>query len=92
MIREETKRKKKDEQHIVPRTYLKYWKIAPDKNFVYGIDFSNEYRKGVQTFGLNDKVFKQRKYYNHDSFENPYIIEDVLGEEIEIEFEGEFAK
>lgn len=83
MIAAETKKNKKDGQHVVPRTYLKYWKIAEDKNFVYGIDFSNEYKKGVQTFGLNDKVFKQRKYYNHPSFENPYIIEDVLGEEIE---------
>lgn len=78
-----TKRTKKDGQHIVPRTYLKYWRIADDKSFVYGIDFSNKYRTGVQTFGLNDKVFKERKYYNHQSFENPYIIEDVLGEEIE---------
>lgn len=78
-----TKRSKKDEQHIVPRTYLKYWKIANNRSFVYGIDFSNKYKTGVQTFGLNDKVFKERKYYNHQSFENPYIIEDVLGEEIE---------
>jgi len=78
-----TKQSKKDGQHIVPRTYLKYWRIADDKNFVYGIDFSNKYKTGVQTFGLNDKVFKERKYYNHHSFENPYIIENVLGEDIE---------
>jgi hypothetical protein len=74
---------KKNEQHVVPRTYLKHWRIAEDKNFVYGIDFSNKYKKSVQTFGLNDKVFKERKYYNDPSFENPYIIEDVFGEEIE---------
>lgn len=78
-----TKRSKKDGQHIVPRTYLKYWRLADNQNFVYGIDFSNKYKTGVQTFGLNDKVFKERKYYNHHSFENPYIIEDVLGEDIE---------
>lgn len=83
MNTEKIKQSNKDGQHIVPRTYLKYWKIADDKNFVYGIDFSNQYKKGVQTFGLNDKVFKQHKYYNHPSFEKPYIIEDVLGEEIE---------
>lgn len=74
---------KKNDQHIVPRTYLKYWKIAEDKSFVYGIDFSNKYKKGIQKFGLNDNVFKERKYYNHRSFENPYIIEDVFGKEIE---------
>lgn len=73
---------KKDEQHIVPKTYLKYWKIT-EGNFVYGIDFSNKYKKEVQTFGLNDRVFKEKKYYNHHSFENSYIIEDVLGQDIE---------
>lgn len=83
MRKKETEGSKKDGQHIVPRTYLKFWKIAEGKSFVYGIDFSNKYKKGVQTFGLNDKVFKERKYYNHNSFENQYIIEDVLGEDIE---------
>lgn len=76
-------RNKKDDQHVVPRTYLKHWRIAVDKNFVFGIDFSNKYKKGVQTFGLNDKVFKEKKFYNHQSFENSYFIEDVLGMEIE---------
>ncbi len=83
MATRDNKRSKKDEQHIVPRTYLKYWKIAEDKNFVYGIDFSNQYNKRVQIFGLNDKVFKARRYYNHQSFENPYVIEEVFGENIE---------
>lgn len=83
MTTSNSKRSKKDGQHVVPRTYLKYWKIAEDKNFVYGIDFSNQFSKGIQTFGLNHKVFKEKKYYNHQSFENAYIIEDFLGEEIE---------
>lgn len=74
---------RKDKQHVVPRTYLKQWRIAHDKSFVYGVDFSNKYKKGVQTFGLNDKVFKRRRYYNDTSFQNPYLIEDVLGEDIE---------
>lgn len=77
------KKRKKDGQHIVPKTYLKHWKIDPDRNFVYGIDFSNKYRLGVQTFGLNDKVFKEHKYYNDNSFENPYILEDIFGNDIE---------
>jgi hypothetical protein len=82
------KRKKgKDEQHLVPRTYLKHWRIAEDENFVYGIDFANKYNKNVQKFGLNDKVFKQKRYYNDNSFQNPYIIEDVLGQDIEPSYE-----
>jgi hypothetical protein len=80
---QEIKKNKKDEQHIVPRTYLKHWKISDAQNFVYGIDLSNKYNKGVQIFGLNHKVFKERKYYNDNSLQNPYTIEDVLGEEIE---------
>lgn len=76
-------RSRKDNQHIVPRTYIKYWKIAKEKNFVYGIDFSDKYKKRVQEFGLNHKVFKERKYYCNPSFSNPYIIEDLLGNEIE---------
>lgn len=83
----EKKKKGKDEQHLIPRTYLKHWRIADDENFVYGIDFANKYKKNVQTFGLNDKVFKQRKYYNDNSFQNPYIIEDVLGQDIEPNYE-----
>lgn len=78
---------KKKEQHIVPRTYLKHWRITDNQNFVYGVDFSNKYKKGVQTFGLNDKVFKENKYYNDNSFENPYIIEDILGKDIEPDYE-----
>lgn len=81
------KKKGKNEQHLVPRTYLKHWRISEDENFVCGIDFSNKYNKDVQTFGLNDKVFKQKRYYNNNSFQNPYIIEDVLGQDIEPNYE-----
>jgi hypothetical protein len=83
----EKKKKEKVEQHLVPRTYLKHWRIAKDKNFVYGIDFTNEYKKGVQIFGLNDKVFKQKRYYNDNSLQNPFAIEDILGQNIEPNYE-----
>lgn len=33
--------------------------------------------------GLNDIVFKRKKYYNDNQFENPQIVEDFLGREIE---------
>lgn len=80
-------KKGKIEQHIVPRTYLKHWRISADKNFVYGIDLTNKYQLNVQTLGLNDKIFKQKKYYNHPSLENPFMIEDFLGEDIEPNYE-----
>lgn len=81
------KKTTKDAQHIIPRIYLKYFRIAKDKNFVYCIDFSNKYKTGVQTLGLNDKVFKQRRYYNIPFIQNPYIIEDVLGEDLEPQYD-----
>jgi len=77
------KQTKKDEQHVIPRTYLKHFKIASNQSFVYCVDFLDKYRTGAQTKGLNDKIFKRRKYYNTPKFENQYIIEDVLGEAIE---------
>jgi len=76
-------RNKKIEQHIVPKTYLKYWKIADNRSFVYGIDFEDEYNMKIQEFGLSQKVFTRKKYYNNRNLEDPYIIEDVLGEEVE---------
>ena len=82
-----TKQSKKNDQHIVPRTYLKYWRIHSG-NFVYGIDFSNNYRTGVQKFGLNDKVFKRKKYYNLHSLDNPYSIEDFFGNDIEPHYDS----
>lgn len=78
---------KKKNQHIVPRTYLKHWKIADDKSFVYGIDFSNKYNDRVQRFGLNDKVFIIEYYYNHNSFDNPQKIEDILGKYVEPDYD-----
>ncbi len=78
---------KKNEQHIVPRTYLKHWRIGEGQNLVYIINFRDRYRTGVQTVGLNDKVFKQRKYYNDSSFANPYVIEEMLGEDFEPTYE-----
>ena len=81
------KKKKKDSQHLVPKVYLKHWRIEEGKNFVYGIDFSDKFKRYVQTFGLNDKAFTQRRYYNDNSLKNPYIIEDFLGQDIEPSYE-----
>ena len=78
---------KKNEQHLVPRTYLKHWRIAEGQNMVCIIDFHDKYRTEVQTVGLNDKVFKSRKYYNDSSLKNPYLIEEMLGEDFEPNYE-----
>lgn len=78
---------KKNEQHTIPRTYLKHWRIAEGQNLVCIVDFHNKYRTEVQTVGLNDKVFKSRKYYNDNSLKNPYLIEELLGEDFEPNYE-----
>lgn len=74
---------KKDQQHIVPRTYLKHWRIAEDQNFVYGLQIPSKSENKIQIYGLNDKVFKERKFYNDGTLSNPYSIEDMLGQDIE---------
>jgi hypothetical protein len=78
---------KKNQQHIVPRTYLKHWCISENERFMFVIDFSNKYNTSPQRVGPNDKLFKREKYYNSQSFTNPYGIEDMLGEDIEPNYE-----
>ena len=84
---QEKNKKGKIEQHVVPSTYLKHWRISSGENFVYGIDLTNKHHLKVQTLGLNSKIFKEKKYYNHHSFKNPFMIEDFLGEDIEPSYE-----
>lgn len=78
-----TKHNKKTKQHIVPVTYLKHWKISHDESFVFGIDFKNKYNKRIQKLGLKNKIFTEKNFYNDSYFEDPYAIEDLLGENIE---------
>ncbi len=80
---------KKIEQHIIPRVYLKHFQIdeAENKSFVYSIDFSNPYNQKPQRKGLNDSVFKAKKYYNDHRLADPFSIEDVLGSGFEPMYE-----
>ena len=73
------------EQHYIPKAYLRHFQIDNDKNksFVYCIDFSNQYKKGVQRLGINDKVFKFPKYYNDNRLEDPFALEKVFAKEVE---------
>lgn len=78
-----SRKTKKNQQHIVPSTYLKYFQIANDPSFVYCINKADPFRTGAQKKGIKDKIFKRKKYYNTPKYENNYIIEDVLGQAIE---------
>jgi|GEM_PF-1632613 len=77
------------EQHYIPKTYLRHFQIDNDKNksFVYCIDFSNQYKTGVQRVGINDKVFKFRKYYNDNRLEDPYALEKVFAQDFEPDYD-----
>ena len=66
---------------------MKHWCISKNDNFLFAIDFSDKYKSGIQRVGPNDKLFKREKYYNDKSFDNPYIIEDMLGEDFEPNYE-----
>ncbi|MEO6721910.1 MAG: DUF4238 domain-containing protein [Ferruginibacter sp.] len=81
---------KKIEQHYIPRVYLKWFQIdeAENKSFVYCIDFSNKFNTKVQRKGLNDTIFKQKKFYNDNRLVDPFAIEDALGKEFEPKYDG----
>lgn len=76
---------KKIKQHYIPKVYLKWFQIDNDqnKNFVYCVDFSDKYKIKTQRKGINDKVFKQKKFYNDNRLTDPFAIENVLGSDFE---------
>ncbi len=69
----------KQQQHVVPKTYLKHFRISHGQNFLYFIDFANKYNKKVQKEGPGYKVFTKYKYYNTNVLLNNQAIEDLLG-------------
>lgn len=81
---------KKIQQHYIPRVYLKYFQIddSANKSFVYCIDFSNKYNLKPQRKGLNDKVFKEEKFYNDRRLVDPFAIEDILATEFEAKYDN----
>ena len=74
-------------QHFIPRVYLKQFQIdnAQNKSFVYCINTNaqNPYFKGIRKVGLNDRIFKKKKYYNDSRLTNEYAIEEMFSTEIE---------
>ncbi len=77
-------------QHIVPRVYLKQFQIDNEvnKSFLYCLDFSNKYNTKVQKVGLNDIVFKERKYYNDQRYSDPFTIEKMFATEVEPRYDS----
>ncbi len=80
----------KIQQHYVPRVYLKHFQIdnSANKSFVYCIDFSNKYNSKPQRKGINDKVFKEKKFYNDHRLVDLFAIEDTLAKEFEPKYEN----
>jgi hypothetical protein len=80
-----SKKNKPKEQHYIPRVYLKQFQIdlETNKGFVYCCDLSDPHQCKVQRLGLNDRLFKLRKYYNDSRLADPFCIERVLGTDIE---------
>jgi hypothetical protein len=82
---EKNERKK---QHTIPKVYLKHFKIDNDLNrsYVYCIDFNGK-KIEVQKKGFKDPIFKQKKFYNNPKFKDPFLIENVFGENFEPKYE-----
>jgi hypothetical protein len=79
---------KSKQQHTVPRTYLKHWRISEQESFVYVIDFSVKGKPAIKQVGLNDKVFKRDRYYNDNTLSDPYILETIFSENFEPIYES----
>lgn len=80
---------KKIEQHYIPRVYLKNFQIdsGVNKSFVYCIDFFNEFNYKPQKKGINDKVFKERKFYTDERLVEPLAIENAFAHTFEPKYE-----
>ncbi len=78
------------EQHYIPRVYLKHFQIddTTNKSRVFCIDFSNKYDFKIEKKGINDKVFKERKFYSDNRLIDPLAIENVLGRDFEPKYEN----
>lgn len=76
---------KPEQQHYVPKVYLKQFQIddQANKSFVYCINYEDKYRTQVQKLGINDKVFKIRKFYNDSRLTDPFAIEKVFAQDVE---------
>ncbi len=81
---------KKIQQHYIPRVYLKHFQIdnTANKSFVYCIDFSNTYNVTTQRKGINDKIFKEKNFYNDNRLDYPSAIEDTLAKKFEPKYEN----
>ncbi|MGZ3954380.1 MAG: DUF4238 domain-containing protein [Flavisolibacter sp.] len=74
----------------MPRIYLKQFRISEirEGSFLYCIDFSDQYKRKIQRVGLNDRIFKIKKFYNDNRLVDPFLIEKVFAQDIEPKYEA----
>ena len=66
-------------QHYIPRTYLKAFSISNENSFIYALDLENKYERKVKKRGLNSKGFTSFRYYSDDRLEEPDALENSFG-------------
>jgi uncharacterized protein DUF4238 len=70
-------------QHILAKTYLKYFSDQNDGKNISVLYLNNKYKKDIKQYNSGDKIFWKDNFYNSNSFKNPKTIELYLGKEVE---------
>lgn len=73
----------KFKQHVIPKTYLKYFSANNDGKGIYVINTRDKFKKTVQIKDSGDSIFWEKKYYNSDLFATPTALEEIFGKDIE---------
>jgi hypothetical protein len=75
----------KEQQHIVPATFLRQFEIKNpnNKNHVWCIDFTDKYNNTPKPKGVNSKIFKIKNFYSLNNSENRLILENFYSQKIE---------
>lgn len=73
-------------QHVIPKTYLKYFSLNEDGNNLHVFDNQDPHRQEVQIKNSGDRIFWERDYYNSFQFKHPTALEEHFGRSVESKY------
>lgn len=73
-------------QHIVAKTYLRYFSPNEDGKKISVIHVNEQYKKGIKQYNSGDKVFWEKNFYDTNVTEDKKAIEKFFGKTIENDY------
>lgn len=75
----------KEQQHIVPATFLRQFKIQNHKNpnHVWCIDITDKYNNQPKPKGVNSSIFKIKNFYSLNNPEYRLVLENFYSQKLE---------